>query len=92
MIFCAVSRSAIEKIASENNLVIEERSFKSGEAYEAVEAFTSSATALITPVIEIDGHAIGNGKPGDITQKIYGEYRAYVDGLRGEQVHWESGL
>ncbi|NQZ13969.1 MAG: D-amino-acid transaminase [Alphaproteobacteria bacterium] len=87
-----VTRTAIEKIASENNLVIEERAFKPGEAYEAVEAFTSSATALITPVIEIDGHAIGNGKPGDITQKIYGEYRAYVDGLRGEQVHWESGL
>lgn len=87
-----ITRTAIEQLCKEMNLVLEERSFKPEEAYEAVEAFTSSATALITPVIEIDGHKIGSGKRGDICKSLYEEYRAYVEGLRGEQVKWEAGL
>lgn len=87
-----ITRTAIEELCKENNLVIEERSFTPQEAYEAVEAFTTSATALITPVIEIDGHKIGNGKRGDVCKNLYDDYRAYVDGLRGEQVKWEAGL
>ncbi len=87
-----VTRTAIEKICAEKKIKIIERAFTVHEAYEAVEAFTSSATALITSVIEIDGHKIGERKPGSITKEIYNEYRAYVDGLRGEQVHWEAGL
>lgn len=87
-----ITRTAIEKLAKEMNLVIEERSFTPAEAYEAVEAFSTSATALITPVVEIDGHKIGNGKRGDVTENVYNEYRAYVEGLRGKQVNWEAGL
>ncbi len=87
-----ITRTAIEKLCKEMNLTLEERSFTPEESYEAIESFTSSATALITPVVEIDGHKIGDGKRGDITKKLYEEYRAYVDGLRGKQVHWEAGL
>ncbi|HPF78319.1 MAG TPA: D-amino-acid transaminase [Alphaproteobacteria bacterium] len=87
-----ITRTAIQKLCKEMNLVLEERSFTPQEAYEAQEAFTSSATALITPVIDIDGHKIGSGKRGDVCQSLYEEYRAYVDGLRGKQVHWEPGL
>jgi D-alanine transaminase len=87
-----ITRTAIEKICADNNLILEQRSFKPKEAYEAIEVFTSSATALITPIINIDGHKIGNGKRGDVCKNLYEEYRAYVDGLRGKQVHWKSGL
>lgn len=87
-----VTRTAIQKLSQEMNLVMEERSFTPQEAYDAVEAFATSATALIMPVIEIDGHKIGSGKPGDVTKNIYAEYRAYADGLKGDQVHWEPGL
>ncbi|MCB1530252.1 MAG: D-amino-acid transaminase [Rhodospirillales bacterium] len=87
-----VTRTAIQHLCREMNLTIEERAFTPEEAYDAIEAFASSATALITPVIEIDGHKIGDGKPGDVTRNIYAEYRAYADGLKGEQVHWEPGF
>lgn len=87
-----ITRTAIEKLCADKGIVLEERAFKPEEAYEAMEAFTSSATALITPVIEIDGHKIGHGKRGDICKTLYDEYRAYVEGLRGAQVKWESGL
>lgn len=87
-----ITRTAIEKLCKEMNLIIEERCFTPDEAYKAAEAFTTSATALIMPVIEIDGHKIGSGKRGDVTDNLYNEYRAYVEGLRGEQVKWEAGL
>jgi D-alanine transaminase len=87
-----ITRTAIEHLCKLMNLQLEERSFTPKEAYEAVEAFTTSATALITPVINIDGHIIGDGKRGDICKNLYEEYRAYAEGLRGEQVHWEAGL
>lgn len=87
-----ITRTAIEKICREGNMILEERSFTPDEAYQADEAFTTSATALIMPVIEIDGYKIGNGKRGKVCEFLYNEYRAYVEGLRGEQIHWEAGL
>lgn len=87
-----ITRTAIEKLCKEMNLTIEERSFTPQEAYEATEAFTTSATALITPVVEIDGNKIGDGKRGSVTENLYEDYRAYVEGLKGEQVRWEAGL
>ena len=40
------------------------------EVAEAKEAFTSSSTALILPVVKIDGKPIGNGKPGPLATKL----------------------
>jgi len=85
-----VTRTALDKIGRELQIRIEERSFRPEEVYEAAEAFVSAATALVTPVVEIDGHKIGDGKPGKVTLRLYEEYRAYVAGLRGEQVTWTA--
>ncbi|MCB9995665.1 MAG: D-amino-acid transaminase [Rhodospirillales bacterium] len=85
-----VTRTALDAIRQELQIKMEERSFTPQEAYEAEEAFNSSAVALVTPIVEIDGHKIGNGKPGKVTLRLYEEYRAYVDGLRGEQIGWKA--
>lgn len=85
-----VTRTAIDKIRQDLQIRMEERSFTPQEAYEAEEAFNTSATALITPIVDIDGHKIGDGKPGRIALRLYEEYRAYADGLRGEQVAWKA--
>lgn len=86
------TRNAIEKLCQEKQFKFEERAFTPDEAYEADEAFCTGATTQVTSVIEIDGHKIGEGKPGKVAKTLFDEYRAYVDGLRGEQVHWEAGL
>lgn len=86
------TRNALEKLCVDLGYNFEERVFKPDEAYKADEAFCSGATTQVTSVIEIDGHTIGDGKPGKISKELFKEYRAYVDGLRGEQVHWEAGL
>lgn len=83
-----VTRTAIQKVADDLGLQIVEKSFKPADACKADECFGSSATALIAPIVEIDGHKIGSGKPGPITKQIYKEYRAYVDGMRGDPVEW----
>ncbi len=85
-----VTRTALDRIRQELGIEMEERSFTPQEAYDAEEAFNTSAVALVTPIVDIDGHQIGSGKPGAVTLRLYEEYRAYVNGLRGEQVAWKA--
>jgi D-alanine transaminase len=81
-----VTRTALLALKS---VKVEERAFKVTEAYKAREAFTSSATALIMPVVEIDGRKVGDGKPGPVTMRLYEEYMAYVR-ARKAQVSWKA--
>lgn len=64
------TRQAILKIAEEQGLGIEERLFTVEEAFEAREAFLTSASSLVTPVIRIADRTIGNGKPGPVTTRL----------------------
>jgi D-alanine transaminase len=63
-----------------NGLVskVEERPFTVSEAQNADEAFVSAATALILPIVEIDGAMVGNGKPGPVTQGLRQAYIAWA--------------
>jgi D-alanine transaminase len=56
---------AVQALAAREGLMVEERSFSVDEAYDAKEAFITSASNLVLPVISIDGRAIGSGKPGE---------------------------
>ena len=59
-----IRRKSLLKIAKREGIVIEERLFTVAEALEADEAFLSSATTLVLPIVNIDGQMVGNGKPG----------------------------
>ena len=63
-ILAGVTRRSILKYAKEAKVRIEERPFTIEEAKNASEAFVSSATTFIGPVVEIDNEIIGDGKPG----------------------------
>ena len=65
-----ITRKALLELAKKEDIKIEERLFTAEEAYQANEAFVSSATTFVWPVIEIDGHTIGSGKPGKIANKL----------------------
>lgn len=70
------TRKAVLKIAEEQNLTVEERLFSTEEAFNAKEAFLTSASSFVTPVIRIQEHVIADGKPGPLTlrlQEIYME-------------------
>jgi D-alanine transaminase len=73
-ILAGVTRHALFDALGQQGKKISERSFTLEEAKAAAEAFTTAATGLVTPVIEIDGAKLGSGKPGPVTraiQKLY---------------------
>lgn len=84
-----VTRSALQALCKAEGIELIERAFTPAEAYKAREAFTSSATALIMPVSSIDGHKIGDGKIGPITDKIYDLYVAYATDPARKQQKWD---
>lgn len=65
-----ITRASLLKMAQDLDITIIERPFTLQEAYEAQEAFISSATAFVWPVIAIDEHRIGDGKPGPVARKL----------------------
>lgn len=65
-----IRRKVILKMARENDIGLQEREFTLEEACIADEAFMSSATTLVLPVVSIDGCQIGDGRPGPVTQKL----------------------
>ncbi|ANP36338.1 MULTISPECIES: D-amino-acid transaminase [Rhodobacterales] len=65
-----ITRKAVLRMAEEAQLKIEERLFTIDEAKEADEAFTTSASAFVMPVVEIDGTALGDGTPGPIAKRL----------------------
>ncbi len=83
-----VTRSALQALCKREGIELVERAFTPAEAYKAKEAFTSSATALIMPVSSIDGHKIGDGKIGPITDKLYDLYIEYANHPGGKQEKW----
>ena len=65
-----ITRKAVLRMAEEAQLKVEERLFTIDEAKEADEAFTTSASAFVMPVVEIDGVALGDGAPGPIAKRL----------------------
>ena len=65
-----ITRAAVLRFAREAQMTVEERAFTVEEAKEADEAFVTSASAFVMPVVEIDGVAIGEGVPGSVAQRL----------------------
>lgn len=65
-----ITRAAVLRFAREAQMTVEERSFTIAEAQEADEAFITSASTFVMPVVEIDEKAIGTGTPGPISARL----------------------
>ena len=65
-----ITRAAVLRFAAEAQMEVEERNFSVEEAKEADEAFITSASAFVMPVIEIDGAVLGDGTPGQRTKRL----------------------
>lgn len=88
MILKGVTRSAMQSLCKKHKIKLIERAFTVKEAYQAKEAFTSAATALIVPITSIDGKKIGDGKIGKLTAEILDIYFAYASDSASKQFHW----
>lgn len=74
-----VTRTVLLKALDEDGIAFLERPFSVEEAMRAKEAFNTSASATVMPVIAIDGHEVGNGKPGPVTLRLRKLFRAKAE-------------
>lgn len=71
-----ITRGSILDLARTAGIPVEERSFTPQETLEAAEAFISSATSFVMPVVSLDGQPIGDGKPGPVSARLL---ELYID-------------
>lgn len=69
-----ITRANLIERARELQMPVDERPFTVAEAKAAKEAFLTAASAFVTPVVRIDGSAIGDGRPGPVTLRLRALY------------------
>lgn len=77
-ILSGITRAVLMDVASALQLRFEERAFTPDEAAMAAEAFVTSATQLVMPVVTIDNQTIGDGKPGPISKRLREEFHRFA--------------
>ena len=73
------TRKAVVKLAEERQLRVEERPFTVDEALRAKEAFITSASSFVQPVVKIDGKPVADGRVGPMATRLR---EIYVDFAR----------
>jgi len=74
-----ITRAAVLRFAREAQMTVEERPFTIDEAKDADEAFITSASSFVMPVVDMDGQAIGSGAPGPVSARLR---EIYLDEMR----------
>ena len=75
-----ITRQSLIKLAAKEGVSFTERAFTPDEAKAAKEAFLTSTTSFVKPVVRIDGQSVGNGKAGSLTRRLLDFYGAHMDG------------
>lgn len=74
-----ITRRAVIALAAEFGLRLEERLFSVEELHGAAEAFYTSASAFVMPVVSVDGHLLGDGRPGPVARRLRELYFAFAE-------------
>jgi D-alanine transaminase len=74
-----ITRTVLFDAIKASGLAVEERAFTLDEAYEAREAFITSASQIVLPVVRIDGRTVGTGKPGPVASALRRAYHVYAE-------------
>ena len=74
-----ITRSVLIEVVRAQGLELEERPFTVDEIYGAREAFLTSASQIVMPVVRVDGRPIGNGAPGSIATALRREFHVHAE-------------
>jgi D-alanine transaminase len=74
-----ITRTVLLDAVKAQGLAFEERAFTLEEAFSAREAFITSASQIVLPVVRIDGRAISDGKPGPIATALRRDFHHYAE-------------
>ncbi len=87
-ILSGVTRAVVLKLAQANNIKVIERPFSVNDLATANEAFITSTSANVLPVVRVNENNIGNGKPGIVTKKLMALYHAHIKAQTGKEFFW----
>ena len=87
-----LTRDVILHLAKDNGIEVREEFFTRDAVYNADEAFFTGTAVEITPIRELDGRAIGEGRPGPLTLEFKRLYAEVVHGHHSKYHHWLSYL
>jgi D-alanine transaminase len=74
-----ITRAVVLDAIAAQGLKLEERAFTLDEAHAAREAFITSASQIVLPVVKIDGRPVGNGAPGLIASALRRDFHAFAE-------------
>jgi D-alanine transaminase len=74
-----ITRTVLFDAIRAQGLAIEERGFTLQEAYAAREAFVTAASQIVLSVVRIDGHTVGDGKPGPVATGLRSVFHRYAE-------------
>ena len=74
-----ITRSVLLEVIKAQGLELEERSFAVEEAYDAREAFLTSASQIVMPVVRLDDRPIANGAPGSVATALRAQFHRYAE-------------
>jgi len=74
-----ITRTVLFEAIKAQGLTLEERAFTLKEAYAAREAFVTAASQIVLPVVRIDGHVIGDGKPGPVATALRRAFHQHAE-------------
>jgi len=78
-LLAGITRQLVLEICRTERIPFEERSLHDEELFGADEAFLTSSTREIVPIVRVDGKPIGTGRPGPLTARLREAFRARVD-------------
>lgn len=87
-ILSGITRDTILRLCDDFGIPAYETQIVRDSVYLADEAFFTGTAAEVTPIREVDGRVIGEGKPGSITQKLQQAYFDIVKGKNAKYDHW----
>ena len=73
-----ITRQKVIDLCRANDIPVFEKNYSLVDTYGADEVFLSGTFGGMTPVSEVDGRKIGNGKSGPMTERLSQFYRDYV--------------
>lgn len=74
-----ITRTVVFEAITAQELAVEERAFSLEEAFAAREAFITSASQIVMPVVRIDDRPVGDGKPGRIATALRREFHHFAE-------------
>jgi len=75
------TRGALLAVMQDAGVAFEERAFSEAEMRSAREAFLTSATSFVKPIVAIDGQPVGDGRVGPITRQLFSLFARHVHGM-----------